>query len=30
LAHTQVVRLCGLEFQGMLRWEAALLRAIPV
>jgi hypothetical protein len=28
LAHTQVVRLCGLEFQGMLRWEAALLRAI--
>jgi hypothetical protein len=26
LAHTQVVRLCGLEFQGMLRWEASLLR----
>jgi hypothetical protein len=28
LAHTQVVRLCGLDFYGILRWEAALLRAL--
>ena len=26
LAHTQVVRLCGLEFPDALRWEAALVR----
>jgi len=28
LTHTQVVRLCGLDFHGILRWEAALLRAL--
>jgi hypothetical protein len=28
LTHTQVVRLCGLDFHGILRWEAALLRVL--